>query len=221
MATTSISVSILTIGVFSVERYLAICHPFKIKLHLSSLSRAIQAVPVIWFVAFLSSVPVSINHALVQVHNSNSTACSVIIHGISFYLVGLVTSAVFFVSMILICTMYILIGLKLRKSAKIMRSNSESANRSKQRAPKMLSKTSRIAWFLVKITKKLFFSYSSGCSSCFLRVLDARSNGTYFSRIQDIYTHQRWLVHGNNLVLHNRSKPASVLLVFANQSNHL
>ena len=52
-------VSVLTIVAFSMERFLAICHP----LHLYAMSgfkRAVRIIAVLWIVSFLSAVPFGI-----------------------------------------------------------------------------------------------------------------------------------------------------------------
>lgn len=49
-------VSVLTIVAFSMERYLAICHP----LHLYAMSgfqRAVRIIAALWIIAFLSAMP--------------------------------------------------------------------------------------------------------------------------------------------------------------------
>ena len=52
-------VSVLTIVAFSMERFLAICHP----LHLytmSGLQRAVRIIAALWIISFLSAVPFGI-----------------------------------------------------------------------------------------------------------------------------------------------------------------
>ncbi|GIY79058.1 pyrokinin-1 receptor [Caerostris extrusa] len=52
---TSTNASILTITAFTVERYLAICHPLKAHT-MSRLSRAIKFIIVIWILSALSAI---------------------------------------------------------------------------------------------------------------------------------------------------------------------
>ena len=55
---TSTNASILTISAFTIERYLAICHPFK--AHTTQMpSRAVKIVILIWFVAGLCAYPLA------------------------------------------------------------------------------------------------------------------------------------------------------------------
>ncbi|KAL1130067.1 hypothetical protein AAG570_013010 [Ranatra chinensis] len=50
--------SVLTIVAFSMERYLAICHPLH-SYTMSGLDRAIKIVGLLWFISFLSALPFS------------------------------------------------------------------------------------------------------------------------------------------------------------------
>ncbi|KAL3267207.1 hypothetical protein HHI36_011343 [Cryptolaemus montrouzieri] len=49
-------VSVMTIVVFSTERYLAICHPLHIHT-LAGLSRALKVIGTLWFIAFVAAMP--------------------------------------------------------------------------------------------------------------------------------------------------------------------
>ncbi|XP_049772063.1 pyrokinin-1 receptor-like [Schistocerca cancellata] len=55
-AETSANASVLTITAFTVERYVAICHPFQAR-GLSQLSRAVKLVIAVWCVALCLAVP--------------------------------------------------------------------------------------------------------------------------------------------------------------------
>jgi len=63
-AETSTYASILTITAFTVERYVAICHPMKAKL-MSSLPRAVRTIIVVWIVSGCCSVPIWIQYGVV------------------------------------------------------------------------------------------------------------------------------------------------------------
>lgn len=56
--------SVLTITAFTVERYIAICHPLKAHT-MAQLPRAIKAIILIWIVATLSSVPISLQLGII------------------------------------------------------------------------------------------------------------------------------------------------------------
>lgn len=55
-AETSANATVLTITAFTVERYVAICHPF-LSHTVSKLSRAIKFVVAIWLLALCLAVP--------------------------------------------------------------------------------------------------------------------------------------------------------------------
>lgn len=48
--------SVLTITAFSIERYLAICQPLRMRLF-SKLDRAIRVIAIVWLIAIISAVP--------------------------------------------------------------------------------------------------------------------------------------------------------------------
>ena len=68
-AETSTYASILTITAFTVERYVAICHPVKSRLAFSAagLHRAVRLVLVIWLVAAICSIPIVVQYGVVYV----------------------------------------------------------------------------------------------------------------------------------------------------------
>jgi len=70
-AETSTYASILTITAFTVERYVAICHPVKARLASSAgLNRSIKLVVLIWIVAAVCSVPIVVQYGVVYVQVS-------------------------------------------------------------------------------------------------------------------------------------------------------
>ncbi|XP_076353231.1 pyrokinin-1 receptor-like [Tachypleus tridentatus] len=104
---TSTNASILTITAFTVERYLAICHPLRAHT-MSKLSRAIMVIVVIWLVSALCAVPLGIQFGIVQVFCTLKNPLS---HAFE------ISTFLFFIfPMTLITVLYILIGLKLRRS---------------------------------------------------------------------------------------------------------
>lgn len=149
MAITAVHVTILTLSVFSVERYLAICHPFLTTKHkLSSVSRALRSIPAIWLIGFVCALPISLEFGLIHnVVDSTLAACT-FVDETALYFAGLASIIFFLTPMLLICTMYILIGLKIKESAGSIRRNHHRTNRSKQRAPKMLSENLLLLPFL-------------------------------------------------------------------------
>ncbi|XP_075210740.1 pyrokinin-1 receptor-like [Lycorma delicatula] len=136
---TSANATVLTITAFTVERYVAICHPF-LSHTVSKLSRAIKFVVVIWLLAFCLAVPQAIQFGLVELETNGtegewiSTQCTLkkevwLEHAFE------ISTCVFFVApMTLITVLYVLIGLKLRRSRLLKRpSFSNVAERQNQK----------------------------------------------------------------------------------------
>ncbi|KAL6437093.1 hypothetical protein ACFW04_005000 [Cataglyphis niger] len=140
---TSVNASVLTITAFTIERYVAICHPF-LSQTLSNLSRVIKQILMIWLMALACALPQALQFGVVQhSHHPDMVMCTVkrIIIDHSFEL----STFVFFVlPMCLITFLYALIGLKLRKSNMTVPGRSESMRncrhpgRSSRRVLKML-----------------------------------------------------------------------------------
>ncbi|XP_046623245.1 pyrokinin-1 receptor-like isoform X1 [Neodiprion virginianus] len=127
-AETSTNATVLTITAFTVERYVAICHPF-LSHTMSKLSRAIRLILVIWLVALCFAVPQALQFGIV-VHPdkaSDIVMCTykTVILEHSF---ELSTFLFFLVPMTLITVLYALIGLKLRKSNMMKRVSGSGPN---------------------------------------------------------------------------------------------
>ncbi|KAL3279721.1 hypothetical protein HHI36_017230, partial [Cryptolaemus montrouzieri] len=118
-AETSANATVLTITAFTVERYVAICHPF-LSHTLSKLSRAIKFIFAIWIVALCLAIPPAmgfgvvceqINGTIIDEHCVCMVKRQVIPHAFE------ISTCVFFVApMSLITVLYILIGLQLHRS---------------------------------------------------------------------------------------------------------
>ncbi|KAF5301799.1 hypothetical protein FQA39_LY10584 [Lamprigera yunnana] len=118
---TSANATVLTITAFTVERYIAICHPF-LSHTMSTLSRAIKFILIIWMVAICLAIPQAISFGIIyeklsdgvsvnEDHNICNVKRVVIPHTF------LISTLLFFVTpMSLITIFYILIGLQLRQS---------------------------------------------------------------------------------------------------------
>ncbi|KYN04891.1 PREDICTED: neuromedin-U receptor 2-like [Cyphomyrmex costatus] len=120
---TSANATVLTITAFTIERYVAICHPF-ISHTMSKLSRAIKFVVAIWLLALCLAVPQAIQFGIVYGidYADNGTAvldsarCSLrwtlIEHAFE------ISTILFFVlPMTIIIVLYVLIAIKLRRSS--------------------------------------------------------------------------------------------------------
>ncbi|XP_013387203.1 pyrokinin-1 receptor [Lingula anatina] len=124
--------SILTITAFTVERYVAICHPIKSQT-MSNLSRAVVIIVIIWVIACVCALPFPIfTRTFYDIFDhegkplEESLVCSISFEFLEAlrYMVQ-ISAFVFFVApMTTIIIMYILIGITLRKSAALARASS-------------------------------------------------------------------------------------------------
>lgn len=126
LAETSANATVLTITAFTVERYVAICHPF-LSHTMSKLSRAIKLILVIWVIAVLCATPQALQLEVYEIKKGNpdSKVCMpakvLIEHGFT------ISTVLFFIlPMTIITVLYALIGLRLRSSAVLK--NSVSVN---------------------------------------------------------------------------------------------
>lgn len=121
-AETSTNASILTITAFTVERYVAICHPMRAKT-MSTLSRAVKTMVVVWIVAGVCSIPIWIQFGVIYQLDADghpiaeSALCSIrpdMAHLQHFFEAS---SVVFFIiPMIIISVLYGLIACSIRRS---------------------------------------------------------------------------------------------------------
>ncbi|KAJ3641671.1 hypothetical protein Zmor_028155 [Zophobas morio] len=139
-AETSANATVLTITAFTVERYLAICHPF-LSHTLSKLSRAVKLILVIWLVAVGSAVPQAMQFQLVGPPDCELCLFAEPIIEHSFE----VSTLLFFVlPMSLITVLYVLIGQKLKSSTMMKKrnvlgnTNARGQSRSSRKVVKML-----------------------------------------------------------------------------------
>lgn len=117
------SASIMTITAFTVERYVAICHPIRSQT-MSSLSRAVKIIIIIWISACVAALPYPIHtrtyHYLSVGDNPipDSLICNIPSQWLPQMRYVFQTSSflLFVLPMGLITALYILIGVTLRKS---------------------------------------------------------------------------------------------------------
>nr|CAD7419714.1 unnamed protein product [Timema poppensis] len=127
-AETSTNASVLTITAFTVERYVAICHPF-LSHTMSKLSRAVKLILAIWMVALAFAIPQAIQFGLLIGDTPDYVICTVkqVIMKHSFE----VATFLFFVApMTLITVLYVLIGLRLRRSNMMKKSSGSFSKKS-------------------------------------------------------------------------------------------
>nr|XP_042903014.1 pyrokinin-1 receptor-like [Parasteatoda tepidariorum] len=143
-AETSTYASILTITAFTVERYIAICHPLK-SHKWSSLSRALKVIMFVWIVSLVCAIPVSFQFGVLHMRGSSGedlwfTAVCTIKRKLRHAF--LISSLIFFwLPQAIILVLYVKIGLRLRlpnPMAKAMVSDdSESMDGMKDSSVKM------------------------------------------------------------------------------------
>lgn len=119
-AETSANATVLTITAFTIERYVAICHPF-LSHTMSKLSRAVKFVMAIWLLAMCLAIPQAMSFGIIYAvvdgtQSEDHSVCNikrvVIPHAFE------ISTFVFFVApMSLITVLYILIGVQLRRTS--------------------------------------------------------------------------------------------------------
>ncbi|KDR24150.1 Neuromedin-U receptor 2, partial [Zootermopsis nevadensis] len=118
-AETSANATVLTITAFTMERYVAICHPF-LSQTMSKLSRAVKIIIIIWIVAIVLAVPQAFQFGIVIGNTPDIVMC--IVKSPIFAHSFEISTLVFFITpMILITVLYALIGVRLRHSNMIMK----------------------------------------------------------------------------------------------------
>ncbi|XP_058788947.1 pyrokinin-1 receptor-like [Phymastichus coffea] len=139
-AETSTNASILTITAFTAERYVAICHPF-LSQTMSKLSRAIKLILLIWVIALICAVPQAAQIGIVPYGERDDEVMCVFkpinmknwyesMRVIMEHSFEMSTFLFFIVPMGIIMVLYILIGMKLKKSTLMKRSSQQTFRRS-------------------------------------------------------------------------------------------
>ncbi|XP_065212672.1 pyrokinin-1 receptor-like [Planococcus citri] len=112
--------TVLTITAFTIERYVAICHPFMSQT-VSKLSRAIKHIIVIWLMALCLAIPQAIQFGIV--HKSNHELECTVIPSVMDHAFEISSLVFFVIPMCVISVFYILIGFRLRDSRQIKQSS--------------------------------------------------------------------------------------------------
>lgn len=126
---TSANATVLTITAFTVERYVAICHPF-LSQTLAKLSRIVKLILLIWIVAICFAVPQALQFEMVRYVDDvpDSDMCQVVSPIIE-HSFELSTLTFFVAPMTLITVLYVLIGLRLKSSTNMMRKEGGESSR--------------------------------------------------------------------------------------------
>lgn len=119
-------VSVLTIVAFSMERYLAICHPLRV-YSISGFKRPTRFILTVWSIAMVSAIPFAIYTKVNFVeyppgsgnHSADSAICAMLLPDMpKFPLYELSCIVFFIIPMLVILVVYIKMGLKIRRSTK-------------------------------------------------------------------------------------------------------
>ncbi|RZF47220.1 hypothetical protein LSTR_LSTR004929 [Laodelphax striatellus] len=169
-AETSANATVLTITAFTVERYVAICHPF-LSHAVSKLSRAIKYVVLIWLIALLLAVPQALQLGIVYEVYRNGTivsedlkACT-IKHAMGSHTFGLSSVVFFLAPMLLISVLYALIGLRLQRSNRAARREAHGTSRplthtASRRHHAHAGSTRRVVKMLVAVVVAFFICWA-------------------------------------------------------------
>ncbi|XP_066146825.1 pyrokinin-1 receptor-like [Euwallacea fornicatus] len=146
LAETSGNATVLTITGFTVERYLAICHPF-LSHTMSKLSRAVKFILLIWLIAISFAIPQAIPLTVTGECPHCLPREPVMSHSFE------VSTFVFFVApMTLITVLYVLIGTTL---------SSSNVMKSRNRGSRVHSKSSRkVIKMLVAVVIAFFICWA-------------------------------------------------------------
>ncbi|XP_017880475.1 neuropeptides capa receptor-like [Ceratina calcarata] len=117
-------VSVLTIVAFSMERYLAICHPFRVYA-MSGLKRPIRFILAAWSIALVCAIPFAIYTTVNFVeyppgsgnYSTDSAICTILLPYMPDFPLYELSSVIFFlIPMLIILVVYTRMGLKIRNS---------------------------------------------------------------------------------------------------------
>ncbi|XP_031839764.1 neuropeptides capa receptor [Nomia melanderi] len=119
-------VSVLTIVAFSMERYLAICHPLRVYT-ISGLKRPIRFILAAWSIALVCAIPFAIYTKVNLVeyppesgnYSADSAICAMLLPYMPKFPLYELSSIIFFlIPMLVILVVYTRMGLKIRNSTK-------------------------------------------------------------------------------------------------------
>ncbi|XP_019868983.2 neuropeptides capa receptor [Aethina tumida] len=155
-------VSVLTIVAFSTERYLAICYP--LYLHkMSGFQRAAKIIAVMWVVCFLAALPFAHYTTVDMIYYPNSnrkiqeSAFCGMLNGPK-YLCEISTFTFFIVPLIIICVLYVRMGLKIHRTAR--KTLGKELKGSVHRTNRRLQVNKNVIRMLTYVVIGFFFSWA-------------------------------------------------------------
>nr|XP_037870197.1 diapause hormone receptor-1 isoform X2 [Bombyx mori] len=151
-AETSTNASVLTITLFTIERYLAICHPF-VSHKMSKLSRAVKHVVLLWVAALALALPQALQFGIRQYQGVIMCLQTRVIIEHSF---EISTFLFFLAPMVLITVLYSFIGLKLREKSNVKEQNQNDFESSIRYSHKMCRKPSQSTRRVIKMLDDCF-----------------------------------------------------------------
>ena len=126
--------SVLTITAFTIERYVAICHPLKAHT-MSKLSRAVKLIIAIWVLGVICALPLAYQFGITYEYRNDrlipeSALCSIkrSIPYLNEHTFTISSLLVFVIPVTIISVLYMLIGLKLRYSASVRKKQMDANN---------------------------------------------------------------------------------------------
>ncbi|CAL1529549.1 unnamed protein product [Lymnaea stagnalis] len=127
----SSNVSVLTITAFTVERYMAICHPIKFPTH-PGLSRPLRVMTVVWILSSLWAIPMALQMGIVhkkwrRESIPGSAECHMPNPKVGMTVFQVSTFIFFIIPMSVIALLYFFIALAIRRST-LNRAGSDSSN---------------------------------------------------------------------------------------------
>nr|XP_022919695.1 pyrokinin-1 receptor-like [Onthophagus taurus] len=127
---TSANATVLTITAFTVERYVAICHPF-LSHTMAKLSRITKMIVFIWLVAIGFAIPQALQLGVQeQIYGDPETIQCLTVYPIIEHSFEVSTFLFFCAPMTLITVLYVLIAIKLKNSTNMLNRDSSDSRRS-------------------------------------------------------------------------------------------
>lgn len=128
---TAANATVLTITAFTMERYVAICHPF-LSHTMSKLNRAIKLILIVWVIAIGCAIPLALQLEVFPMAPGIPESVNCYPKNIIVDHAFTISTVIFFIApMTLITVLYALIGLRLR-SSNVMKKDAGGSVRSER-----------------------------------------------------------------------------------------